>query len=196
MADTFHWQDWPLAVTLTVPVEGELTKLRGEGLVVAVNVHWLVLDSVMLTTWPAISSVAFFTPPDPFPAAVTVTLPLPVPLVGETEAHAPVCKMDAVQAQPTPLALKLTVWLPPLAINNKLDGATVNEHALVPASETGIDCPATVIFPVRFCALELGSAEASTVPLPVPLVTFRLNQLSEEEAVHVHVDELAEIVKG
>jgi hypothetical protein len=104
----------------------------------------------MVTTCPAISRVAFFTPPDPFPAAVTVTVPLPAPLLGETEAHVPVSNIDAVQAQETPLALKVIVWLPPLAINSKLDGATVNEHAVVPASDTGIDWPATVMFPVRF----------------------------------------------
>jgi hypothetical protein len=42
--DTFHWQADPLAMTLTVPVEGELTKFRGEGLVVALKKHELVLD--------------------------------------------------------------------------------------------------------------------------------------------------------
>src|SRR5277367_4730958 len=107
MADMVHWHDCPLAVTLTDPVEGELTKFSGEGLVVALKKHALVLDSWMVTTWPAIVRVAFFTPPDPFPAAVTVTVPLPVPLLGETEAHVPVSRIDAVQAQEAPLALKL-----------------------------------------------------------------------------------------
>ena len=128
------------------------------------------------------------------PAAVTVTDALPVPLVGETEAHAPVCKIEAVHAQETPLALNVSVWLPPFAINNKLEGAMVKEHALVPASDTGIDCPATVMFPFKFWALELGCAVARMVALPVPLVVFKLNQLRAEDAVQAQFEALAVIV--
>jgi hypothetical protein len=45
MAEIFHWQDCPLAVTVTEPVEGALTKFKGEGLVVALKKQALVFDS-------------------------------------------------------------------------------------------------------------------------------------------------------
>jgi hypothetical protein len=42
---TLHWQDWPLAVTVTNPTDGELTKFSGVGFEVALKKHELVLDS-------------------------------------------------------------------------------------------------------------------------------------------------------
>jgi hypothetical protein len=45
ISEIFHWQDCPLAVTVTVPVEGELTKFKGEGLLVALKKQALVFDS-------------------------------------------------------------------------------------------------------------------------------------------------------
>lgn len=185
--ETLHGQDCPLAFTVMKPSDGALTKFKGDGLEVTENMQALVLDCWIATVWPAISSVAFFTPPEPLPAAVTVTVALPVPLEGETESQPGPFSKDAVQAQVEVLALRVRVALPPLAMNKRLVGATVNEQALLAASETGIVWPATVILPTRFCVPELGTAVARTVPLPVPLVGLNESQLRLEDAVHAHV---------
>jgi hypothetical protein len=195
--EIFHWQVCALALTVTYPVVAELTKVIGSGLYVTRNVHALVLDWVTATVVPPTSTPAVFTPPDPLPAAVTVTVALPVPLVGETESQFPVSsKIVAVHAQLELLAASVKVWLPPLAMKFRTCGVTVNEQALVPASEAGIDSPATASVPDKLPAPELGKAVATTVPVPVPLVWDRLNQFRGDVAVHAQVEGFAMTVRS
>ena len=55
--------------------------------------------------------------------AVTAAEPLPVPLVGLTDSQAAFAV--ALQAQPDPLAVTVTAWLPPLAVGLQLVGLIV-----------------------------------------------------------------------
>ncbi len=140
-----------------------------------------------MNVWPAIVNVPDRDPPLPLAPALNVTAPLPVPDDPAVIDNQSAVFEVAVQLQPVPMAVTVTVPLPPAAPTLWLVGAIVNEHDARPSCVTVNVCPATVMVPLRPVP-RFGSTANATDPLPVPdapEVTVIHGAL--ETAVHEHV---------
>jgi hypothetical protein len=121
-------------------------------------------------------------------SALNVTAPLPVPDDPAVTVNQSAFEL-AVQLHPAPVAVTVTVPLPPRSPTCWLVGAMVNEHGASPSCVTVNVCPATLIVPVR-AVPRFGSTANPTDPLPVPdapEVTMIHAALALEAAVHEQV---------
>jgi hypothetical protein len=119
-------------------------------------------------------------------SALNVTAPLPVPDDPAVTVNQSAFEL-AVQLHPAPVAVTVTVPLPPRSPTFWLVGAMVKEHGASPSCVTVNVCPATLTVPLRPVP-RFGSTTNPTDPLPVPdAPEVTMIHKALEAAVHEHV---------